>query len=64
MNDKILFVKVRSKWKPDKVISCFPYRAYDFIEFYKLCLREKGEIIGIEIDIESHCIIFKVQKKE
>jgi len=34
-----------------------PYRAYDFIEFYKL-VKQKNVIDAISIDIENHSVDF------
>ena len=61
MTDSILFAKAGSKWNTELSISSYPYRAYDLIEFFKLC-QEKQEIIGIEID--DHNISFMFQPKE
>ncbi len=63
MSDPILFTKVRSKWNPNKMMLSFPYRAYGVIEFFKLC-QEEQEIIGIEIDIDNHCLSLMFQKNE
>lgn len=63
MTDSILFAKSGSTWNTELSISSYHYRAFDLIEFFKLC-QEKQEIIGIEIDIEDHDISFIVQTKE
>lgn len=63
MSDTLLFAKTGSEWDPDKAISSYPYRAYDFIEFFKLC-QEKQEIIGIEINVEGHTLSLIFQEKE
>lgn len=63
MTDSILFAKTGSTWNTELSLSSFPYRAYDFIEFFKLC-EEEQEIIGIEINLEGHSVSFMFQKKE
>ena len=63
MTDSILFAKAGSTWNTELSISTYHYRAYDLIEFFKLC-KEKQEIIGVEIDIEDHSIGFMFQTKE
>ena len=63
MSGEILFAKAGSEWNTSKDISSFPYRAYDFIEFFKICSKDQ-EIIGITVDVERHCISLLFQKKE
>ena len=63
MTDSILFAKTGSTWDPQKEVSSYPYRAYDFIEFFKLC-QDEQEIIGIQIDVEGHTVSLMFQEKE
>ena len=63
MSNTILFAKTGSIWNPEKSISSYPYRAYDFIEFFNLCNKEK-EIIGIQINEDGHTLSLLFQEKE
>ena len=63
MTDSILFAKTGSTWDPEKEVLTYPYRAFDVIEFFKMC-ETKQEIIGIQIDVESHCLSLMFQEKE
>ena len=62
--NEIVFAKTGSTWDIEKPLNSFPYRAYDLIEFFKLCSQSQ-EIIGITIDLEDHTIelIFQVNEK-
>lgn len=63
MSDTMLFAKTGSTWNPEKEICTFPYRAFDVIEFYKIC-EKKQEIIGISIDLDDHVLSLIFQEKE
>ena len=63
MTEPKIFAKSGSTWHTDKSIRSYPIRNYDLIEFFKMC-ESKQEIIGIEIDIESHVVSLLFQHKE
>ena len=63
MCDSIIFAKTGSTWDPEKEVSTFPYRAFDVIEFFKIC-EKKQEIIGILIDVDDHVLSLVFQEKE
>ena len=63
MTEPKIFAKSGSTWYTYTRIRSYPIRNYDLIEFYKMCER-KQEIIGIEIDIESHIVSLLFQHKE
>ena len=60
----IVFAKTGSTWNVEKPLNSFPYRAYDLIEFFKLC-SQRQEIIGMTLDVENHTVelIFQVKEK-
>ena len=63
MSDSIIFAKTGSTWDPEKSISSYPYRAYDFIDFFRICNKVK-EINGIQINEDGHTLSLIFQEKE